>query len=195
MESLLGLVVGFILLLTLMNWKLAVFFTIPTLLLVYFVGASITLTIVSSFIGLLVFFKLPTTLLLGSVLLLLSWLIGLEAALGIVAVLLLGLLIILTIAFISFRDSYYVGLRDTGTIVLGGILRVFSNLINRIELIGTLSSPNELIEAVFSHYPGTKFAEERRDDFVKRGTEYVHEGLVDVDKSAKELAQDTRGGV
>lgn len=67
MESSLPLVVSFILLLTLMDWRLASFVAIPTMLFAHFIGVSLTLTIVSGFIGLLVFFKLQTALLLGSV--------------------------------------------------------------------------------------------------------------------------------
>lgn len=63
---------------------------------------------------------------------------------------------------------------------------------NRIELIGTLSSPRRGFESIYSLYPGSQFTQELREDFVDIGTEYVRKGAVEIEKSSDSLAKEAR---
>lgn len=184
--------IGFLVFFTLLNWRLSAILGVITSLIAFIFGPTTALTIFVGYSVLVLFFKPGTAIILGAAILMPSYFVGLDATLLILLLSLVLIFILLVFALSDGQKSIRTGFDDALDTLFALLLTVFSTFVNRIELIGTLSSPRRGFQSIYSWYPGSQFTKELREDFVEIGTENVREGTIEIEKSPDVLAKEAR---
>lgn len=184
--------IGFLLFFTLLNWRFSAILGVITSVIAFVFGPTTALTIFVGYSVLVLFFEPGTAIVLGAGILVPSYFIGLESALLILFSILTFIFILLVFALSDGQRSIRKGFGDAVDALFAVLLTLFSTFVNRIELIGTLSSPRRGFESIYSWYPGSQFTRELREGFVEIGTEYAREGTIEIEKSSDVLAKEAR---
>ena len=184
--------IGFLLFFALLNWRFSVILGMTILALALIFDLNAALTIFVGYSVLVLFFKPGTALIMGIALLVPSFFIGLDLVLLTFLLVSAIVFLLLVLALSDGQNAIRTGLRDALDSLLAVTLTIFSTFVNRIELIGTLSSPRHVFEFIYSLYPGAQFTKKLRGDFVEIGTNYVKDGTVKIEKSPDVLAKEAR---
>ena len=173
------------------NWRLSIVLSILFGVLAYTIGFQTALLIFVGFGVLILFLEPGIALLLTSFTLGLGSLVGLRMAIVILFLLLVVLFTLLVLA-LSDGPGIRVGFRDSLALLSVGLSSGLSTFVNRIELIGTLPSPQLFFKSLFSRYPGLEFTRQFRETFVETMTEYAEDGEIEVEESQETLAHEVR---
>jgi hypothetical protein len=103
-----------------------------------------------------------------------------------------GLLGLMTISLVLVHGSKKKAAKQVLSLLPLGFSWILSTLSRIIRYFGAIFRFTSVYEILFSLYPGTEFAQNRREDFIDRGIKYIEQGLVDVEQEPEELAREVR---
>lgn len=110
---------------------------------------------------------------------------------GVVVPILLFLSLLLT-ALVAYRESIRAGVIDFLAFCVVFVGWIVSKMVVAIRRLGSIFSLFLWITNVLGRYPGKKFIENRREEFVQRGIEYYENGDVEIQSAPEDLARQTR---
>jgi hypothetical protein len=100
--------------------------------------------------------------------------------------------ILFTLGLSWIHDSKIMGFKQALALVPIFLSWIFSTVARLVRIVGWIFRFTSLYRVIFSIYPGSEFAAERREDFISRGVEYIDRGVVEVDRDSNELAREIR---
>lgn len=103
-----------------------------------------------------------------------------------------GSLCLLTLALVLVHDSKWKAAKQVFALIPLSVSWILSTLSRVVRYFGVVFRFTALYRILFSLYPGTGFAYDRRDDFMERGVEYIERGIVEVEREPEEIAREVR---
>lgn len=108
-----------------------------------------------------------------------------------ILIVLFGIMILfLYIAFAFFRGSAWKAFLDLIEIVAVVVSYLLSFFASVVRIFGKLFPFTSSYEWLFNKYPGSNFAEERREEFIQRGIAHIEREEYEIEQSPHELVQE-----
>lgn len=110
---------------------------------------------------------------------------------NIVLAVLFGLpILFIYMAFATYRRSAWKAFLDLIEIVAVIVSYVLSFFANVVRILGGLFPFTSAYEWLFDKYPGSDFAEDRREEFIQRGVAHIDREGYEIEQSPNELVQE-----
>lgn len=100
------------------------------------------------------------------------------------------MILFLYIAFAFFRGSAWKAFLDLIEIVAVVVSYLLSFFASVVRIFGKLFPFTSSYEWLFNKYPGSNFAEERREEFIQRGIAHIDREEYEIEQSPHELVQE-----